>query len=403
MFDAKTIRLAESLRPDLDFSVMGTEQFAILKIVENASGGGVVPVYDADITNGIASFSGVTKSKPLVSLKLNIPVTQTGSGTPSPDNIRDIVGVQGLTIGQTSGYGEYFRGLLNGTYGFVDLGSLTWNPQNTNETCNRWRASSDILIASRSYKNINNFTDDGWFQGVSVTSTTTTTNMIDTRTNLIYLNIKKTVFDGNVTEFNSWAQGKYLIYELAEPSTPITPQEFATLCQAFGITGNTYPITFGQTVYSANLDVLTGLLTVSDDYEIRTIDENSNLTVSNGIFALDNFFDIEGDTNSVMCNVYQRGTNQQNTSSVMTNNPDYSFCCRSISARTRLMIKDTRFETVEDYKTWLENNPVKIYVKKANPQPYTIQLTPTVINTLVGENVIFADVGDITECKYTRK
>ena len=73
MFDAKTIRLAEALRPDLDFSVLGTEEFAILKIVNNATGGGVVPVYDADIANGIATFSGVTKSKPLVSLLLNIP------------------------------------------------------------------------------------------------------------------------------------------------------------------------------------------------------------------------------------------------------------------------------------------------------------------------------------------
>ena len=84
MFDAKTIRLAESLRPDLDFSVMGTEQFAILKIVENASGGGVEPIRDATIENGIAYFDRVTASQPLVSLLLNIPISQQGSGTPSP-------------------------------------------------------------------------------------------------------------------------------------------------------------------------------------------------------------------------------------------------------------------------------------------------------------------------------
>ena len=35
--------------------------------------------------------------------------------------------------------------------------------------------------------------------------------------------------------------------------------------------------------------------------------------------------------------------------------------------------------------------------------PIEIQLTPTQISTLIGKNVIFADVGDITECKYTRK
>lgn len=63
MFDAKTIRLAESLRPDLDFSVMGTEEFAILKIVENATGGGVEPIrtvygFNIDYTNKTVTYLG---------------------------------------------------------------------------------------------------------------------------------------------------------------------------------------------------------------------------------------------------------------------------------------------------------------------------------------------------------
>jgi hypothetical protein len=84
---------------------------------------------------------------------------------------------------------------------------------------------------------------------------------------------------------------------------------------------------------------------------------------------------------------------------VSGSNPDLTFCCRT-SAPT-LYIKDTRFTTIEDYKTWLSTNPVKIAVKLA--EPIEVQLTPTQITTLIGENVIFADVGDITECKYTRK
>lgn len=271
MFDAKTIRLAESLRPDLDFSVLGTEEFAILKIVENARGGGVVPVYDADISNGIASFSGVTKSKPLVSLKLNIPVTQQGSGTPSPDNIRDFIGFSGVTITRNNG---------------VD-------------------------------------------------------------------------------------------------------------------TGDTYLISFGQTVYSAILDVLTGKLYLT--HEIKTIDENSGIDMLNEIVVLDNFFDIDEDsiTDSVNCNCYQRGANRSNTSNTMAYNPDYSFCCKNGGYATRIMIKDTRFTTIEDYKTWLSTNPVKIAVKLS--EPIEIDISPTIINTLIGDNVIFADVADVTECKYTKK
>lgn len=84
MISEKNLVLSRLIKPNLSLSKLTAEDIAVLKIMNHARGGGVVPVYDADITNGIASFSGVTKSKPLVSLKLNIPVTQTGSGTPSP-------------------------------------------------------------------------------------------------------------------------------------------------------------------------------------------------------------------------------------------------------------------------------------------------------------------------------
>ena len=403
MFDAKTIRLAESLRPDLDFSVMGTEQFAILKIVENASGGGVVPVYDADITNGIASFGGVTKSKPLVSLKLNLPVTQTGSGTPSPDNIRDFIPVSGVTIGQISNgqYASAFKGLLAGTHSFVDLGDLDWSYSGSGD--NRYFASSIIarMVADANLQRVVTICEK--YLGVTPR---VTTNLADKQV-CKTVNAQRIIFikDSDYTDataFKSAMNGVMLIYELAEPSTPVTPQEFAMLCQAFGITGNTYQITFGQTVYSANLDVLTGKLSVT--HELKTIDENSDIQVASGIFFINEFFEIEEDaiTDSYECNFYQRAANRRSPSNVMNNNPDYSFCCNiSSSTPKRIFIKDTRFTTLEDYKTWLSTNPVKIAVKLA--EPIEVDITPTQITTLIGENVIFADVADVTECKYTRK
>lgn len=397
MFDAKTIRLAESLRPDLDFSVMGTEQFAILKIVENASGGGVEPIRDAVISNGIAYFDRVTASQPLVSLKLNIPVTQTGSGTPSPTNIRDFVGVTGAVIGQTSGYGEYFKGLLNGTYGFVDLGSLTWR-QSEAGTPNMF-----YYVSLPDYKFISNNpnTTCDKYERANI-SVSTTDEGYAIYSNGLRLRIRDTDYS-TVEDFTTAVTGHYLIYELAEPSTPVTPEQFATLCQAFGITGNTYTISFGQTVYSAILDVLNGKLYLT--HEIKTIDENSGVVVSstnNNVYICDDVFNIDEDTESINCNVYQRGENRQSISGVVNNNPDLSFCCKLGTNPTRLLIKDTRFTSTEDYNTWLANNPVKIAVKLA--EPIEVQLTePTQITTLIGDNVIFADVGDITECKYTRK
>lgn len=399
MITAKNLILSRLIKPDIDITNLSAEDIALLKIIDKATGGGVVPIYDADITNGIASFNGVTKSKPLVSLKLNIPVTQTGSGTPSPDNIRDFVGVSQAVIGQTSGYGEYFQGLLNGTYGFVDLGSLTW------------KLTSDSIIfyttsdpfGSGSAKYLGEGICPNYERGyVPVQNPESGKWQIANSGDLTVLRIADSNYNDPVA-FKTAMQGVYLIYEKKDQTTPtITEQQFNTLCQAFGITGNIFTISFGQTVYSAILDVLTGKLYLT--HEIKTIDENSGVVVSstnNNVYICDDVFNIDEDTESINCNVYQRGENRQSISGVVNNNPDLSFCCKLGTNPTRLLIKDTRFTSTEDYNTWLANNPVKIAVKLA--EPIEIQLTPTIINTLIGDNVIFADVGDITECKYTRK
>jgi hypothetical protein len=296
-----------------------------------------------------------------------------------------------VNIGQTSGYGEYFKGLLNGTYGFVDLGSLTW--YHPNDSIRFMAIISNIKLG---------------MNGLCSSYPLTSTKGIDKTLYMFdgyYGNRRIAIFDSDYTDvatFKTAMSGVYLIYELATPVTPtITPEQFATLCQAFGITGNTYAISFGQTVYSANLDVLNGILSIT--HELKTIDENSDIQrADNGILYLNSFFEIGEDTESVNCNVYQRGENRGTVAQVNANNPDLSFCCKLGTNTDRIMIKDTRFTSVEDYKTWLSTNPVKIAVKLA--QPIEVQLTPTqIITTLIGENVIFADVADVTECKYTRK
>lgn len=397
MFTAKDFEVARAIKPGINLARLDPSAYAWLKIAQNANSSSTV--YDATIENGIAYFDRVTASQPLVSLKLNIPVTQTGSGTPSPDNIRDFIGFSGVTIGHTSGYGKYFQGLLNGTYGFVDMGDLTWGTS----TGTPYRFNAELPLLKTQVTSVvgNLLTKD--YTAVSYDDSGSMDKIICGYTAAAgqKIRIQDYAYIGLTAEqFKTAMQGKYLIYELETPTTPTTtPEQFATLCQAFGITGNTYTISFGQTVYSANLDVLTGKLYLPE--RIKTIDDNTSIAVSNGIFAVDDFFDINNDTESVDCNVYQRGENRTNTAGVMNNNPDYSFCCRLGSTPTRVMIKDTRYSSVEDYKAWLTNNPVKIAVKLA--EPIEVQLTPTVINTLIGENVIFADVANVTECKYTRK
>lgn len=156
---------------------------------------------------------------------------------------------------------------------------------------------------------------------------------------------------------------------------------------------NTYTFTFGQDIYSGSIDWLRSKAVI--DYIVKTIDENTEgITIANGILLLDDFFDISEDEDSTLCNYYQRISNRSSTSG-MSGAPDYSFCCKTGGSNTtRIMIKDTRFTTVDDYKTWLTTNPVKISVKLAAP----IEMSFGDINltTIQGTNTISANTGDTT-------
>lgn len=337
----------------------------------------------ATIETGIATFGGVVASSPLVSLLLNLPVTQTGSGTPSPDNIRDIVGVQGMNVSRTGtniwneewelgGYSSYTGQKSSATDRIRNVSPISVKPNMT-------IYNSAPVNISVFYYDIN-----GEYLRYEVVNSH---NTFTIASDVYYINFR---FD------TSYGTTYHNDTSLNYPSTDTSYHSY---------NGNIYTISFGQTVYSAILDVLNGKLYLID--ELKTIDENSGAYMSSSatsVFLVEYFFNIEKDTDSVDCNIYQRAENRSSTTGVINNNPDYSFCCRNALSgiyNDRLMIKDTRFTSTEDYNTWLSTNPVKIAVKLA--EPIEIDLTPTIINTLIGENVIFADVGDVTECKYTRK
>lgn len=388
MFNAKTIILAKALRPDLNFASPGAEELVWLKIASRYASGN--PVRDAVISNGIAYFDRVSVSQPLVSLKLNIPVTQQGSGTPSPDNIRDFISFSGVNIGQTSGYGEYFQGLLKGTYGFVDLGSLTWEkiivPQGNlfrGVLTTIRRTSGSSIIPNIICPNFITTSQSG--RGEKTISQPTASGNVD-------------IIDSDYTDasdFKTSVTGVYLIYELATPVTPtITPEQFAMLCQAFGITGNTYLITFGQTVYSANLDVLTGKLSITHKI-VDLGDLEWNLASAATRFYTNDITDIslEADFTDMFCSCYDVISSAVSFS----NMPDKSI--KRGQSSTNISIRDLDYTDASLFTTAVTGQ--KLVYELATP--IEVQLTPTQISTLIGENVIFADVADVTECKYTRK
>ena len=308
---------------------------------------------------------------PLKKLLVNIPITQTGSGTPSPDNIREFISFSGVNVSRTG------KNLFSGQ-NITENSYIALSGDIRSE--NGWNVSDYIPVSANTI----------------YTFTPNTTSGSGAH-NAFYDSNKNLLGVSHTSEFTFTTPNncKFVRLSFRSSSYDIQLEKGSQATAYEPYTGNTYPISFGQTVYSANLDVLTGKLSIT--HELKTIDENSgvNMTTKIGVFALYNFFEYSNDNDSINCNCYVKDTNREGPTSVDIENEDLSFCCRT--ADNRLYIKDTRFTSTEDYKTWLSTNPVKIAVKLVTP--IEIPLGGIDIKTLQGVNNIFADIGTVeTQC-----
>lgn len=164
-------------------------------------------------------------------------------------------------------YTQYFAGLLNGTYGFVNLGDLTWTYVN-----NVFAALN--LTGVVDYKQITNtpmICDKYNYLGTNTTGTSWFADKPDKTFGsfFVYGNVNRAIYvkDSAYTDetaFKNAMNGVYLIYENETATTPtITQSQIDTLATAFGVDDKSVIIVFGQTVYVGYIDVNNGLLVIT--------------------------------------------------------------------------------------------------------------------------------------------
>ena len=362
-------------------------------------------LFNKELTGNPIIFNSRLKNMPLFKCEITIPISQQGSGTPSPDNIREFNTFSSVTIGNISDnqYKTFLSGVINGTYGFVDLGTLDWTYRiSTRGDVFYSKKDSTVKLGTE------NCVCSGYLYNPEARGSTinaislalndgevTTFTNEDNQGRFVVKDLDYT----DAETFTTAVTGVYLIYELAEQTAPsYTLEQFNALCQAFGVTGVSLSFVFGQEIYSGILDVKTGILSIT--HELKTIDENTNINIAvatPSVFYVNDFFSIDEDnyiSDSKNCNCYLRAINKGSVNAVFSDNPDLSFCCKNGANGKRLMIKDTRFTSIEDYKTWLSTNPVKIAVKLATP--IEVPLGGYLIEAFKGENNIISSVGTIT-------
>lgn len=187
----------------------------------------------------------------LQSCNINLEPVQSGSGTPSPSNVRQITGhasvevtlsdaedtvIEDITValGDTyyGGTLDVVSGKLTITHARVDLGSYTWNKTGTN-----------LFFAEypRDFKKAV-YVNGSWYANGDCECYKFIQSLITTEDGVITLYFEEArsfyrlfVNDSNrytwsASDFKTAVTGQYLVYELATPLTiQLTPQQIETL------------------------------------------------------------------------------------------------------------------------------------------------------------------------------
>ena len=355
--------------------------------ITNAASGPIVTIDDA------ANFS-------VAGLKVAIEPVQAGSGDPSPSNIRPITGwtacnlttagknllpnaittssYRGITLKQNDG-----KIIADGTANLnseINIGTIKREPG-----CDYFVQGCPAGGSTTSYRIIIRFYDDDG-NGVSTTSDTGSGKYIES----------SYIQNGTTMVIAIW---------IADGTT-VTNLEFSPMV-SFGSEavpyeplGTLYTINFEDagTVYGGSLDVLTGVLTVNK--AMRTFDGSND-----EIWAMNTGQPATAHGNRVYI-ANPNGIKTESTSQLpaflLSNqfkklasaSTWYGTNGVSIGINGAIEIMRDGVDSLDTWRGLLSNEPLQVAYELA--APLTFQLTSHQVATLLGQNTIWADTGDVT-------
>ena len=198
----------------------------------------------------VATFADGT-DLPLKNLMVNIEPVQSGTGDPSPSNIRPISGwdavevhngntvVTTISLGRTvyGGTLNPLTGVLTVDRAMVDLGTLDWRMSGSGNTAFHYANTSALGVATNISTTLNYICSN--YSIVAVSSGGTATGMAFTSAN--QLRIRDATY-ASASDFKTAMDGVMLCYEVANPAeVQLTPHQIRSLYgnnTIFADTGN---------------------------------------------------------------------------------------------------------------------------------------------------------------------
>jgi hypothetical protein len=327
----------------------------------------------------IATFNA--SALPMPSLKIGIEPVQSGSGDPSPENIRPISGHTEANVVVEGGQNLYSDSIVwkNGYYisaSGVETQSNNYkytqtyievDPSTTYSIQADITAETDLAITVPYYTEAQSFISRDL---VSTVAIGTHTYKVDftTPSNCKYIRMSVPTDTSNIVIYKKYVH----TIQFKDGDNPLT-------------------------VYGGTLDVVSGELVV--DRVMVTVDENSNIFSGSGglPFRIDLLTGAKASSSTsaltgVKCNFLKEVT-QSSSWGV-----DGTFSRVTTDAKIVYFKVNSEITTIQQLKTFLQSNNLQFVYELATP--LTIQLTPTAISTQDGTNNIWADTGDVIEWSY---
>ena len=331
-----------------------------------------------DAEGSVISIDDGKLNEPLKACTVDINPVQSGSGTPSPSNIRPISGWTEANITVAG------KNLFNKNGSFVNA----YCDYSKKLIANNNRRSVILPVKSgESYKIITG----GTSQGMSRYAFTKTYPEI----NVDFPNSVREYVDGQVITVP--ADYNYIVITLYAYDSAV--DTFETVVNAFAVNypstdtsyhaynGTTYNIDLDGTRYGGTLDVTSGVLTVNKVMvDLGTLtwgkyqDDKFYATISNLKIPITTTDRNKG----MICSQYK-----PSETLTVSEIQDQSFL--KFNRSENFWIRDSNYNDATAFGTAMSG--VLLVYELATP--FTIQLTPAQITTLYGNNVIWADSGNM--------
>lgn len=369
--------LVNNIQENLDNIQQNTEDITDLKsAVDSLESTQYSAFAEKTITDvAVASFDDGAENIPVKSLVVDIDPVQSGSGDPSPDNVRPITGWTGANVFRTGK--NLFNKALPLTTGLIDnSGEVVANiSYQHSEYYTPVQPATQYVFSGQvvnigTYNSIGFYTQDKTFISRFVPSNSGVGAVFTTPTNCYY--IRFNTGNSNNVDVDT--------IQLEQGSVATSYEPF----------GNTYDITFPSeagTVYGGTLEVNedgSGVLTV--EYFKRTLAEMSWRVYSNAFYTNNANDYTKAHTNlDGVCNVYTTTADSDLDNGI-------GFNSHVLDGNNRIRIKDSRFTTTTELIAYLSEVGAEC-VTRFDALTYT--LTVQQITTLLGTNNIWADTGDV--------